>query len=93
MYVRNLYLEGASWNFEKSYICESVPLKFISQLPVIQFKPVENDVTKKKGNNGNDCCPGNIYYVYTYISIFQVTINVQHIIILKGVGRREEMLL
>ncbi|XP_026819508.1 dynein heavy chain 2, axonemal-like [Rhopalosiphum maidis] len=41
-YVRNLYLEGADWNFKKSCLCESLPLKFISNLPVIHFKPIEN---------------------------------------------------
>ncbi|XP_025195967.1 dynein heavy chain 2, axonemal [Melanaphis sacchari] len=41
-YVRDLYLEGADWNFKKSCLCESVPLKFISNLPVIHFKPTEN---------------------------------------------------
>jgi len=38
--VRNLYLEGADWDFKKSCLCESVPLKFISNLPVIHFKPI-----------------------------------------------------
>lgn len=38
--MRNLYLEGADWNAKKSCLCEPVPLKFISALPIIQFKPV-----------------------------------------------------
>lgn len=48
VYVRNLYLEGADWNYEKACLCESVPLKFFTDLPIIQFKPVQT-ITRKKG--------------------------------------------
>jgi len=45
--VHNLYLEGANWDFLHSCLCESVPLKFVCNLPVIQFKPVQTPMKIK----------------------------------------------
>lgn len=40
--MRNLYLEGANWDFNNSCLCEPFPLQFICKLPIIQFKPVKS---------------------------------------------------
>lgn len=46
--MQKLYLEGADWDVENSCLCEPVPLKFISELPVVHFQPVVT-VGKHKG--------------------------------------------
>lgn len=48
VFIRSLYLEGADWDSENACLRDSVPLKFISHLPVIQFKPVQT-IARKKG--------------------------------------------
>lgn len=50
--MRSLHLEGANWDFENSCLCEPVPLKFISDLPIMHFKPVQNSAKKKGERDG-----------------------------------------
>ncbi len=48
-YIKGLFLEGAKWNFEESYLAEPEPLQLFSDLPVIHFKPVEARKGVQKG--------------------------------------------
>ncbi|KAJ3115964.1 Dynein heavy chain 2, axonemal [Phlyctochytrium bullatum] len=42
VYVKNLYLEGASWDRKNSCLKDSKPMELITALPPVHFKPVEN---------------------------------------------------
>lgn len=39
--MHNLYLEGAGWDDKNMYLCEPLPFKSTTKLPVIHFIPVE----------------------------------------------------
>jgi dynein heavy chain len=55
--IRNLYLEGASWDRKNSCLKEPKPMELITPLPPILFKPIE---AKKKPSKGVYVCP--LYY-------------------------------
>jgi dynein heavy chain len=55
--IRNLYLEGASWDRKGACLKEPKPMELITALPPILFKPVE---AKKKPAKGMYICP--LYY-------------------------------
>ena len=57
VYIRNLYLEGASWDKKNSCLKEPKPMELITPLPPILFKPIE---AKKKSNKNIYTCP--LYY-------------------------------
>ncbi|KAJ3056563.1 Dynein heavy chain 2, axonemal [Rhizophlyctis rosea] len=57
VYIRNLYLEGASWDKKNNCLKEPKPMELITALPPIHFKPVES---KKKATKGMYTCP--LYY-------------------------------
>ncbi|KAI9197259.1 dynein heavy chain and region D6 of dynein motor-domain-containing protein [Polychytrium aggregatum] len=57
IYVRNLYLEGASWDKKANCLKEPRPMELITPLPPIHFRPVE---AKKKVSKGVYVCP--LYY-------------------------------
>ncbi|KAI9356982.1 dynein heavy chain and region D6 of dynein motor-domain-containing protein [Zopfochytrium polystomum] len=57
VYVKNLYIEGASWDKKNNTLCDSKPMELISSLPPIHFKPVEG---KKRTGKGLYACP--LYY-------------------------------
>nr|XP_042907190.1 dynein axonemal heavy chain 2 isoform X1 [Parasteatoda tepidariorum]XP_042907240.1 dynein axonemal heavy chain 2 isoform X1 [Parasteatoda tepidariorum] len=40
IYIRGLYLEGAGWDRTNSLLTDPEPLKLITSLPVVHFKPV-----------------------------------------------------
>lgn len=58
--IKNLYLEGASWDKRNSCLKEPKPMELITSLPPILFKPVE---AKKKNNKGFYTCPLYIFPV------------------------------
>jgi dynein heavy chain len=55
--IKNLYLEGASWDRKNSCLKEPKPMELITPLPPILFRPVEG---KKKAPKGTYICP--LYY-------------------------------
>jgi dynein heavy chain len=56
--IKNLYLEGASWDRKNHCLKEPKPMELITPLPPILFKPVE---AKKKSNKGFYTCPLYIF--------------------------------
>lgn len=56
--IRNLYLEGASWDRKNNCLKEPKPMELITTLPSILFKPVES---KKKTTKGVYTCPLYIF--------------------------------
>lgn len=88
--MRNLYLEGANWDFEKSCICEPVPLKFIARLPVIHFQPV---ITASKKKSTYRERRRDLLFVLRTLRVFQATTSARCIIIHRGAGHKEGMLL
>jgi dynein heavy chain, axonemal len=57
VYIRNLYLEGASWDRKNSCLKEPKAMELVTPLPHILFKPIE---AKKKPNKNVYTCP--VYY-------------------------------
>lgn len=57
VYIKGLYLEGASWDIKNGCLKESVPMELSTPLPIILVKPVEG---KKKSMKGIYVCP--LYY-------------------------------
>jgi dynein heavy chain len=56
--IKNLYLEGASWDRKNNCLKEPKPMELITPLPPILFKPVE---AKKKSSKGFYTCPLYIF--------------------------------
>ena len=57
VYIKGIYLEGASWDRKNNSLKEPRAMELISQMPPIHFKPVES---KKKAGKGLYTCP--LYY-------------------------------
>ncbi|KAI8923518.1 dynein heavy chain and region D6 of dynein motor-domain-containing protein [Entophlyctis helioformis] len=57
VYIRGLYLEGASWDKKNNCLKEPRSMELITPLPPIQFRPIE---ARKKPNKGVYICP--LYY-------------------------------
>ncbi|KAI9101992.1 dynein heavy chain and region D6 of dynein motor-domain-containing protein [Phlyctochytrium arcticum] len=57
VYIKNLYLEGASWDRKANCLSEPRPMELLTPLPPIHFKPVDS---KKKSVKGLYTCP--LYY-------------------------------
>lgn len=53
VYIRDLYLEGAGWHPE-GHLSEPQPMKLITTMPVMHFKPIE---AKRKVTKGSYTCP------------------------------------
>eukprot|EP01138_Halocafeteria_seosinensis_P001392 gb/GECG01001428.1/.p1 GENE.gb/GECG01001428.1/~~gb/GECG01001428.1/.p1 ORF type:complete len:4689 (+),score=693.48 gb/GECG01001428.1/:1-14067(+) len=67
-YIRGLFLEGASWDYNNHCLADPVPMELYSQMPVIHFKPVEinkGDKSKKKQSREMYECPMYIYPIRT----------------------------
>eukprot|EP00736_Rhodelphis_marinus_P013382 Rmarinus@m.14828 len=62
VYISQLYLEGAGWNFDAGCLCDPEPMELSLAMPIIQFKPVES---KKKVAKGLFTCPAYLYAVRT----------------------------
>ncbi|KAI8799348.1 dynein heavy chain and region D6 of dynein motor-domain-containing protein, partial [Cladochytrium replicatum] len=57
VYIRGLYLEGASWDRKNNCLKEPKAMELITSLPPVHFKPVDG---KKKTTKGVYVCP--LYY-------------------------------
>ncbi|RKO93650.1 dynein heavy chain and region D6 of dynein motor-domain-containing protein [Blyttiomyces helicus] len=57
VYIRNLYLEGASWDRKNNCLKEPKPMELIATMPPVHFRPVDG---KKKSIKGTYTCP--LYY-------------------------------
>ncbi|KAJ3127608.1 Dynein heavy chain 2, axonemal, partial [Nowakowskiella sp. JEL0407] len=57
VYIRGIYLEGASWDKKNNCLREPKPMELITAMPPIHFKPVDG---KKKSSKGTYTCP--LYY-------------------------------
>ncbi len=62
VYVRGIFLEGASWDRDNSCLAEPRPMELVISMPIIHFKPVE---AKKKALKGVYNCPCYYYPVRT----------------------------
>ena len=40
-YVKGLYLEGASWNLQKSVLSRPIPKQLVVELPILRVIPIE----------------------------------------------------
>ncbi|XP_030042289.1 dynein axonemal heavy chain 2 [Microcaecilia unicolor] len=58
VWVRGLFLEGASWDKKNSCLVEAEPMQLVCPIPTIHFKPVEY---KKKSGKGMYSCPCYYY--------------------------------
>ncbi|XP_029437782.1 dynein heavy chain 2, axonemal isoform X2 [Rhinatrema bivittatum] len=58
VWVRGLYLEGASWDKKNACLVEAEPMQLVCPIPTIHFKPVEY---KKKSGKGMYACPCYYY--------------------------------
>jgi len=47
-YIEGLFLEGAKWDGEKTFIVEPEPMKLYCPMPIIHFKPVFYEGKSKK---------------------------------------------
>jgi len=61
-YMRDIYLEGARWDFEASCLAEPRPMELVSPMPIVHFKPVDS---KKKASKGFYTCPLYLYPIRT----------------------------
>lgn len=50
VYVRGLFLEGAGWDSKLMCLAEPIPLMLVYPMPIILFRPVEQQKRKPKGN-------------------------------------------
>lgn len=57
VYIKNIVLEGASWDRKGNCLKEPKPMELLTPIPPIHFRPVE---TKKKSMKGIYTCP--LYY-------------------------------
>ncbi|KAJ3091962.1 Dynein heavy chain 2, axonemal [Quaeritorhiza haematococci] len=57
VYIKGIYLEGASWDKKANTLKEPRPMELICPLPPIHFRPIDG---KKKTSKGNYVCP--LYY-------------------------------
>lgn len=56
VFVRGLYLEGASWDRKNSCLLEAESMQMVCPIPAIHFKPVENRKKTSKSEL-NPVCP------------------------------------
>ncbi|KAF7269690.1 hypothetical protein GWI33_017275 [Rhynchophorus ferrugineus] len=49
VYVRGTYLEGAGWDRKNAILVEPQPMQLVCAMPLIHFKPVEQQKKKTKG--------------------------------------------
>jgi len=61
-YIKNIFLEGASWDKKNNCLTEPIPMELLTPMPPIHFKPIES---KKKQAKGNYTCPLYYYSIRT----------------------------
>ncbi|XP_044753245.1 dynein axonemal heavy chain 2 [Coccinella septempunctata] len=62
VYVRGLFLEGAGWDKKPACLIEPQPMQLVCPMPLIHFKPVEQ---QKKKTRGLYQCPTYYYPIRT----------------------------
>ena len=62
VYVKDMYLEGAGWDFENGCLTDPEPMELIVSMPIVHFKPTDS---KKKNAKGIYTCPLYMYPVRT----------------------------
>ena len=63
VYIKDMYLEGAGWNFDDQCLCEPNPMELIVNMPIVHFKP--SDAKKKRNPAEIYQCPLYMYPVRT----------------------------
>jgi dynein heavy chain len=63
VYIKDMYLEGAGWNFDDQCLCEPNPMELIVNMPIVHFKP--SDAKKKRNPAELYQCPLYMYPVRT----------------------------
>jgi dynein heavy chain len=63
VYIKDMYLEGAGWNFDDQCLCEPNPMELIVNMPIVHFKP--SDAKKKRNPSELYQCPLYMYPVRT----------------------------
>ena len=61
-YIYGLYIEGARWDHEAGTLADALPMKLVSDMPAIHFKPAE---VKRKAPKGMYSCPVYLYPIRT----------------------------
>jgi len=56
-YVFGMYLDGASWDWNKNKLAESKPKQLFAAMPILWFKPTRLSDVKKNGNKKCYACP------------------------------------
>ena len=60
-YIYGLYIEGARWDFENGHLADAEPMKLVSNMPIVHFKPSES----KRKAKGLYNCPVYLYPIRT----------------------------
>ena len=60
-YIYGLYIEGAKWDFENGHLADADPMKLVSNMPIVHFKPSES----KRKSKGLYSCPVYLYPIRT----------------------------
>jgi len=48
-YIKGFFLEGAQWDLENWHLEEPMPMQLYAQMPIINFKPIDQKKVKEKG--------------------------------------------
>lgn len=72
VFVRGMFLEGAGWDKKKQCLKEPLPMELVTAMPIIHFKPVDN---QKKRTRGLYQCPA--YYYPERSSSFVIVVDLK----------------
>eukprot|EP00944_MAST-04C_sp_MAST-4C-sp1_P005185 g5185.t1 len=61
-YLYGMFIEGARWDREAGTLADALPMKLVSDMPAIHFKPAE---IKRKAPKGMYSCPVYLYPIRT----------------------------
>lgn len=61
-FIKRMYLEGAAWNVENHCLKDSDPMKLITDMPIVHFKPVAR---KRQSPDATYFCPLYVYPIRT----------------------------
>jgi len=54
-YIKGFYLEGAQWDLENWCLEEPMPMQLYSDMPIINFKPIDQKKVREKGTYACPC--------------------------------------
>ena len=60
-YIYGLYIEGARWDYENGHLADAEPMKLVTNMPIVHFKPSES----KRKAKGLYTCPVYLYPIRT----------------------------